>query len=110
MDSPLNYSRFSKPDSDVFKSTGTSLVFKTVGRSTKPSWSNRIIKDVNDLSYTLDLDLIGKQKFHSVTLQDRRSTLSADKKSKMSAREKRKSFFSDELKKILKSARFFASR
>lgn len=90
MDSPLNYSRFSKPDSDVFKSTGTSLVFKTVGRSTRPNWSNRIIKDVNDLNYTIDLDLIGKQKFHSTTLQNRRSIFSTDKKGQQSAREKRK--------------------
>lgn len=68
MDSPLNGSRFSKNDSEIFRSTGTSLVFKTVGRNTKPSWSNRIIKDVNDLQYDLDIDIIGKYKFQSTTL------------------------------------------
>lgn len=94
MDSPLNYSRFSKNDSDIFRSTGTSLVFKTVGRNTKPSWSNRIIKDVNDLHYDLDIDILGKQKFHSVTLDaNRHRNSSMDKKNKITTREKRKSFF-----------------
>lgn len=87
MDSPLNYSRFSKPDSDFFRSTGTSLVFKTVGRNTKPSWSNRIVKDVNDLQYSINVDLFGKNKFQSVTLENRRrESLSADKKGNISTR------------------------
>lgn len=85
MDSPLNNSRFSKADSDRFRTTGTSLVFKTVSRNTRPPWSNRIIKDVNDLNYTLEIDLIGKHKFLSVDLKSRRrSSLSADKKNKLS--------------------------
>ena len=68
MDSPLNNSRFSKADSEAFRSTGASLVFKTIGRNIKPSWTNRIVKDVNDLTYNLDLNLLGKNKFKSVTL------------------------------------------
>lgn len=72
MDSPLDLSRLSKPDSDLLRSTGTSLVFKTVGRNTKPYWSNRFIKDVNDLNYNIDIDLFGKKKFHSTTLDNKR--------------------------------------
>lgn len=92
MEYPLSYSRLSKPESEAFRSTGTSLVFKTVGRGTRPSWSNRITKDINDLQYNLETDYIGKAKFSSVTLESRRRK-SDDKRNKQSAREKRRSFF-----------------
>jgi len=59
MSSPLNYSRVSKADSEALRSTGVSLVFRTVGRNIKPSWSNRITKDVNDLSYNIDINFFG---------------------------------------------------
>jgi len=36
---------------DQMKSTGASLFFKSIGREVRPSWSNRIIKDFNDLDY-----------------------------------------------------------
>lgn len=80
MNSPLNYSRVSKADSDALRSTGTSLVFKTVGRNVKPSWSNRITKDVNDLSYNININFFGNNKFKSLTLERRSLRNSPDKK------------------------------
>ena len=67
MNSPLNYSRVSKADSEALRSTGASIVFKTVGRNVKPTWTNRITKDVNDLSYNININFFGKNRFKSVT-------------------------------------------
>ena len=80
MSSPLNYSRVSKADSEALRSTGVSLVFRTVGRNIKPSWSNRITKDVNDLSYNIDINLFGKNQFKSMTLERIRNINSREKK------------------------------
>lgn len=80
MSSPLNYSRVSKADSEALRSTGVSLIFKTVGRNIKPSWSNRITKDVNDLSYNIDINFFGKNQFKSMTLERRRNINSREKK------------------------------
>lgn len=75
-----------------------SLIFRTVGRNTKPSWSNRIVKDVNNLHYNLHIDLFGQEKSHSVTLDNHKNTRTYySNKSKTILRDKRKSFFSQEL-------------
>jgi hypothetical protein len=50
------------------RSTGTSLVFRSIGREIKPTWGNRIVKDFNDLSYDVPIDLIGKGKFTKSTI------------------------------------------
>ena len=40
----------------------TSIVFRTISRDTKPTWTNRIIKDFNDLSYNVNINFFGKGK------------------------------------------------
>lgn len=68
MDSSLQHSRISKTDSERFRSTSASIVFKSIGRDIKPFWGNRIIKDFNDLSYDVPIDLLGKGKFNKKIL------------------------------------------
>lgn len=48
---PVSPSKFSK----------TSIVFRTISRDTKPTWTNRITKDFNDLSYNVNINLFGKR-------------------------------------------------
>jgi hypothetical protein len=43
---------------ETLKSTGTSVFYKAIGRDTRPAWSNRIIKDFNDLDYEVKEDII----------------------------------------------------
>jgi hypothetical protein len=71
MDSSLQHSRLSKPDSERFRSTGTSLVFRSIGREIKPTWGNRIVKDINDLNYDIPIDFFGKGKFTKSTLVEK---------------------------------------
>ena len=42
--------------SEKAKSTGISLFDRAVGRDSRPTWGNRIYKDVNDLNYDVKVD------------------------------------------------------
>ena len=58
--SSLSESRVSTPISPITprKRNSISTAFKSVGRDTKASWGYRIYKDVNNLSYNVNYDLI----------------------------------------------------
>lgn len=104
-------SRFSKNDSEIFRSTGNSIVFKTVGRDTKPAWSNRFVKDVNDLDYDIDINLFGKQKSRSRSVSANWSkNPSINKNPKVNVHSKRNSFFSQELSQIQRVSKLFTSK
>jgi hypothetical protein len=50
---------FAQGDSlkERLKSTGDSLFVRAVGRSTKPAWGNRLVKDFYDLDYDMTSSL-----------------------------------------------------
>lgn len=52
----LSDSRSTSAAKEQFKSTRGSFFIKATGRDVKPAWSNRIVKDFNDLDYDVQRD------------------------------------------------------
>lgn len=52
----LQESRASSSNQDPLKSTRGSFFSRALGRDSRPAWSNRIVKDFNDLDYDTTID------------------------------------------------------
>jgi hypothetical protein len=50
----LSDSRSTSAAKEQFKSTRGSFFIKATGRDVRPAWSNRIVKDFNDLDYDVE--------------------------------------------------------
>jgi hypothetical protein len=72
---------------EAMKSTGASLFFRSIGRETRPTWGNRIVKDFYDLDYDVQADLFKHtSKFRNSELTKHKKLRADIEKSKISRR------------------------
>jgi len=74
----LHESRASSSGKDPLKSTRASFFSRAVGRDTRPSWGNRILKDFYDLDYDFTLDRYSNPSQFTNTHQQQKQRLQAD--------------------------------